>query len=467
MEARIRSLTLLAMGLAAMLGSSPAEAQDTMNFSQSGLIRSLLSTVVNITSTVAASTASGTAPVANVAASKPQTVHGSGFVIDPNGLIATNDHVIAGAYQINVTFSDGRTASAKLVGTAPIIDVAVIRVQTRHALAAVRWGDSNKLEIGDPVIAIGNPLGIGMSVSTGIVSALNRNINSSPFDDFIQTDASINHGNSGGPLFTRNGEVIGMNTAIISPTRGSAGLGFAQPSEDVKLVIERLIHHGWSRPGWMGCTVADLTPELAQALGMQSPQGAIIAGLSEGGPAAVAGLQVGDVVLRFGDRAPKDVRDLERLIAAATADQTVPVTVLRDGQEHMFRVTIKLWPQTLEEIAAQSSQAAAPAVTIPADLGLRLSAITNDDRVKYGLDPGQIGVVINGIATGTDAATRGLLPGDVILYMQAEQVQTPQQVQAAIDAARARHRPYIAALVLKKAQDTPNPVWIPLRITPP
>jgi serine protease Do len=467
MPARIRSLMLLAMALTAALRSSPSAAQDTMNVSQSALIRGLLPTVVSITSTVAANTSGGAGPVADATTSEPQTLNGSGFVIDRGGLIATNDHVIAGAYQIKVRFSDGRTASARLVGTAPIVDVAVIRVQTQHALTAVRWGDSNKLEIGDPVIAVGNPLGIGMSVSSGIVSALNRNINSSPFDDFIQTDASINHGNSGGPLFNLNGEVIGMNTALISPTRGSAGLGFAQTARDVKLVIERLVHHGWSRPGWAGCTVEDLTPELAQALGIQSPNGAIVATLSQDGPAAVAGLHVGDVVLRFGDRTPKDVRELQRLIAAATVDQTVFVTVLRAGQERIFPVTVKQWPRTMEEIRAYSTQAAAPAVTVPADLGLRLTAITDEVRARYGLDAAQVGVVINGISAGTDAATRGLSPGDVILYVQAEQVQTPQQVQAAIDATRARHRPYIAALVLKTAQNTPDPVWIALRVAPP
>ena len=199
--------------------------------------------MVNIVSTVPASSGAG--------AATPQTLNGSGFVIDPSGLIATNDHVIHGAYQLQVTFSDGQTAPAKLVATASTIDIAVIKVETPHALVAVRWGDSNKLQIGDPVIAIGNALGLGMAVSSGVVSALNRNINASPFDDYIQTDASINHGNSGGPLFNRAGEVIGMDTALISPTSGSVGLGFAQPSADVKFVTERLIRDGWPGPdGW-------------------------------------------------------------------------------------------------------------------------------------------------------------------------------------------------------------------------
>jgi serine protease Do len=460
METHTHSLTLLAMALTAALGSQPAAAQQTMDFKQTELIRSLLPTVVNIVSTVPAGSGAG-------AAATPQTLNGSGFVIDPSGLIATNDHVIHGAYQLQVTFSDGQTAPAKLVATASTIDIAVIKVETPHALVAVRWGDSNKLQIGDPVIAIGNALGLGMAVSSGVVSALNRNINASPFDDYIQTDASINHGNSGGPLFNRAGEVIGMDTALISPTSGSVGLGFAQPSADVKFVTERLIRDGWPRPGWVGGTVEDVTPELAQALGLPSPKGLIITSLAEDGPAAAAGLQVGDVVLRFGDRTPRDARELKRFVAVSTVGQTVPVAVLHDGQERIVPVTIKLWPETAAEIKAASSQAAAPTVTIPADLGLSLSAITADVRAKYRLDVTQAGVVINGIAAGTDAATRGLSAGDVILRMQSEPVQTPQQVQAAIDAARAQHPPYVAALVLQRARDTPTPVWIALRVSQP
>jgi serine protease Do len=331
---------------------------------------------------------------------------------------------------------------------------------------AIRWGDSNKLQIGDPVIAIGNALGLGMAVSSGVVSALNKSINASPYDDYIQTDASINHGNSGGPLFNTAGEVIGMDTALISPTSGSVGLGFAQPSEDVKFVTERLIRNGWTRPGWAGGAVEEMTPELALALGMPSPKGSILTALAAGGPAATAGLQVGDVVLRFGDRTPRDTRELKRLIAVTTEGQIVPIVVLRDGQEHTFQVAIKLWPESAAEIKAQSTQAAAPTFTIPPDLGLSLSAITNDVRAKFGLDVAQAGVVIDGIVAGTDAATRGVSPGDVILRVQGEQAQTPQQVQTAIDAARAQHRPYVAALVLRKAQDT-GPIWIPLRVSQP
>jgi serine protease Do len=284
MESHVRSLTLLAMTLTAALASQPAAAVQTMNYSEPDLIGRLLPSVVAILATGPGSTQGGAG-----AATRPNTERGSGFVIDPSGLIATNNHFIAGAYQIQVTFSDGQTAPAKLVATASVIDIAVIKVETQHALMPVRWGDSNKLQIADPVRAIGNALGLGTAVSAGVISALDKNIDASPYDDYIQTDAAINHGNSGGPLVNAAGEVIGMDTALISPTTGSVGIGFAQPSADVIFVTGRLIRDGWIRPGWVGGTVENVTPDLANALGMPSPQGSIITSLTNGGPAATAG----------------------------------------------------------------------------------------------------------------------------------------------------------------------------------
>jgi serine protease Do len=462
MKVHIRSVLPLAMAVATALGCQPAAADQTMNYSEPDLLGRVLPSVVAITSTISGSGQDGTG-----AATGFHTDRGSGFVIDPSGLIATNNHVIAGAYQLQVTFSDGQTAPAKLVATSPVIDIAVIKVDTQHALVPVRWGDSSKLQIGDPVIAIGNALGLGVAASAGIISALDKNIEDSPYDDYIQTDASINHGNSGGPLVNTAGEVVGMDTALISPTTGSVGVGFAQPSENVIFVTGRLIRDGWVRPGWAGGTVENVTPDLADALGMPSPQGLIITSLTNGGPAATAGLQVGDVVLRFGDRMPENSRQLRRFVAETAIGQTVPLTVLHDGQERVVPITIKVWPQTAAEIKADSSMAAAPKLAVPTDLGLSLSAITPEVRAKYGLDVAQAGVVINGIAAGTEASTRGLSAGDVILRMQDGQVQTPEQVQAAIDAARTRHRSYVAALVLKKAQDAPTPVWIGLRVSQP
>jgi serine protease Do len=462
MKAHMRSLTPLAIAVAAVLGFQPAAAEEMIEYHDPDLIKRLLPSVVSIVSTMPGSKQGGAG-----AATGSHIQRGSGFVIDPSGLIATNDHVIHGAYRLRVTFSDGQTAPAKLLATAPATDIAVIKVETQRPLLPVRWGDSSTLQIGDPVIAVGDALGLGMAVSSGVVSALNRNIDASPFDDYIQTDAAINHGNSGGPLFDAAGEVIGMDTALVSPTTGSVGLGFAQPSADVMFVIGRLIHDGWLRPGWVGGRFEDMTPDLAEALGMPSSKGSIITSLKTGGPAAAAGLQVGDIVLRYGDRTPQDSRELKRFITETTVGQTVPFAVLHDGQERIVPVSIKVWPETAAEIKAHSTQPAPPAPSIPADLGLSLSAITGDVRAKYGLDVAQTGVVINGIAAGTDAATHGLSSGDLILRMQGDQVQTPQEVQAAIDRARTQHRRHVAALVLKRAHDAPTPVWIALRVGQP
>lgn len=451
-----RCLILVAAIVTAISGVQPAAAQQTSEFNDSKVIDSLLPTVVSIMKLVAPSNPGGS----------PKIFYGSGFVIDPSGLIATNDHVVAGAFQLQVTFSDGQTAPAKLVATSPIIDIAVIKVDTQHPLTAVRWGDSNKLTVGEPVIAIGNPLGLGMSVSTGIVSALNRDINGSPYDDYIQTDASINHGNSGGPLFDRTGAVIGMDTAIISPTQGSVGLGFAQPSRDVQFVTERLIRDGFVKAGWAGASVDRLSPELAQAFGLKQPSGAIIAGLVKGGPAATAGLQVGDVVLKFGDTVPTDIRQLKRLVAESQVGQAVPVTVWRNGQQHLLNVTIKEFPITAAQIHADTTEAAAPKVSVPPDLGLTLSAINQDMRAKYGLDVGQTGVVVTGVANGTDAALRGVATGDVVLRVQDEQVQAPEGVQAAIGRLRGQHQAFAAVLLMRKGQDATGPSWMALRVSP-
>ena len=451
-----RCLILVAAILTALSGAQPAVAQQTSEFNDSKVIDSLLPTVVSIMKLVAASDPGGS----------PRIFYGSGFIIDPSGLIVTNDHVIAGAFQLQVTFSNGETAPAKLVATSPTIDIAVIKADTQHPLTAAHWGDSNKLTVGQPVIAIGNPLGLGMSVSTGIVSALNRDINGSPYDDYIQTDAAINHGNSGGPLFDRTGAVMGMDTAIISPGQGSVGLGFAQPSRDVQFVAERLICDGFVKAGWAGASVDWLSPELAQAFGLKQPGGAIIAGMAKGGPAEAAGAKIGDVVLKFGDTVPRDIRQLKRLVAESQVGQVVPVTIWRAGQQHVVNITIKEFPITAAQIRANTTESAAPKVAVPPDLGLTLSAINQDMRAKYGLDVAQTGVVVTGVANGTDAALRGVATGDVILRVQDEPVQSPEAVQTAVGRLRAQHQAFAALLLMKKGKAATGPSWTALRVSP-
>jgi serine protease Do len=466
----MRSGLVLAAGLL-LLAQPPAAAQQMqmMPPGQVELIRGLLPSVVNITSfvtepspTAAMNAGSGTA---NQAPSHPKEVQGSGFIIDPSGVILTNDHVIDGAYDVHVKLSDGTVVWGRVLGTAARVDLALVKIDTQHPLTAVHWGDSDKVQIGDSVFAIGNALGIGLSVTSGIVSALNRNIMDTPFDDFIQTDAAINHGNSGGPLFNRQGEVIGVDTAIISPTSGSVGLGFAIPSNDAHYVSARLLREGEIRPAYLGVKVEQVTPDMAAALGMKQAMGSIVAALHEGGPAATAGVKVGDIILRFNNQTPADERALLRTIAQATVGATVPITFLHDGQEHTVQVKLSAWPAMEGNSGATAGQARKPVMLVPANLGLSLSALTTDLSAHYGLQMHQAGVVIDGVAAGTDAFERGLVPGDVILRMQDKDVASPQEVQAAVDAARAQHRPFVLALVLPKTeQPTPGPRWMALRV---
>jgi serine protease Do len=455
-----------------LLAQSPAAAQQMqmMPPNQVELIRGLLPSVVNITSYVvepsptAAMNAGSTS--GDQVPSHPKEVQGSGFVIDPSGVLLTNNHVIDGAYDVHVKLSDGTVVSGRILATAPRIDLALVKIDTQHPLTAVHWGDSDKVQIGDPVFAIGNALGIGLSVTSGIVSALNRNIMDTPFDDFIQTDASINHGNSGGPLFNRQGEVIGVDTAIISPTTGSVGLGFAIPSNDAHFVAARLQREGQVVLPYLGVKVEEVTPDMAAALGMKEAMGSIVAALHEGGPAATAGLRVGDIILRFDNQTPSDERALLRAIAEATVGATVPVTFLHDGQEHTVQVKLIAWPSMKGSSDASAGLARKPIMLVPANLGLSLSALTSDLGAHYGLQMHQAGVLINGVASGTDAFERGLVPGDVILRMQDKDATSPEAVQAAVDAARAQHRPFVLALVLPKAeQTTPGPHWMALRVT--
>ncbi len=470
MRHRLWPIMLSGLTLAAGLlpvAPRPADAQQIqmMPPSQADVIRSLLPAVVNITSFVTDTSVTAAMNAANVPANQgaahPKAVQGSGFVIDPSGVILTNSHVVAGAYDVQVMFSDGEHFPGRVLATSPRIDLALIKVDTRRPLTPVRWADSDKVQVADPVFAIGNPLGVGLSVSSGIVSALNRNLMDTPYDDFIQTDAAINHGNSGGPLFNSNGEVIGVDTAIISPTTGSSGLGFAIPANDARFCATQLLRNGAVRPAYLGMKIDPVTQDIAVALGMKQPMGSIITYLQAGGPAAMAGLQVGDVILRFDNHTLSDERALMRAIAKSTIGQAVPMTVLRGGQPQTLRATPVAWPGP-ESTAGQPSEAV---VLVPENLGLSLDVLTAGLRTQYGLHMQQAGVLINGVAAGTDAFEHNLAPGDVILRVQDTEVTSPPAVQAAIDAARARHQAFILALVLAKAQQAPGPHWIALRVT--
>ena len=369
---------------------------------------------------------------------------GSGFVIDAEGVVVTNNHVIENADEIVVNFPDGLSLPAELVGTDPKTDIAVLKLSHDKPLPFVSFGDSEALRVGDWVLAIGNPFGLGGSVSAGIVSARKRDINSGPYDDFIQTDAAINRGNSGGPLFNMAGEVVGVNTAIISPSGGSIGIGFSVPSALVKNVVAQLREFGETRRGWLGVRIQTVTPEIAESLKMDEAAGALVADVTAGGPAAAAGVKGGDVVLRFNGRKIDAMRDLPRIVAETPVGAQVIVDVWRDGET--VSLTVALGRLEEGEQIAEGAAPAAPQATATA-LGMTLQALDADVRAELGLADDVSGVVVSAVEADSVAEAKGVLPGEVIIEAGQEKVTTPADVLARIKAARAENRGSILLLV--------------------
>jgi serine protease Do len=375
---------------------------------------------------------------------------GSGFVIDTSGYIVTNNHVIADADEITVILHDDTNLKAELVGRDTKTDVAVLKVKTDKKLTAVAWGDSDKSRVGDLVLAIGNPFGLGGSVTAGILSARQRDINSGPYDDFLQTDASINRGNSGGPMFDMNGGVIGINTAIYSPTGVSIGIGFAIPSNLAKAVVTELINepdHAVHR-GWLGVRIQAVTAEISENLGLDKPYGALVASVSDNGPAQTGGIQPGDVILSFDGKRVSDMRHLPRLVAESTVGKTVPVTVWRKRKETTLQVKVAKLDET-EPVAAKEpakdkpSKADSSTVTT---LGLTLSNITPELKEKFSLTD-EKGVVVVDVTKNSSAAEKGLKPGDVIMEAAQEEIKSTGQVTGKIDDAKRSGRKSILLLI--------------------
>ena len=439
------------------LGMMPMQA------TESDLIHKLLPSVVTVNVSKDATQAEPGMNASGKGAGE-ERVFGSGFVVDPSGVIATNAHVVLGAWHIEVTFADGTKVPARILNIARLIDVALVKVDVDHALPALRWGDSDELHVGVPVFAIGNALGVGISVSGGIVSGLNRDIMDSPYDDYIQTDAAINHGNSGGPLFNTKGEVIGIDTAIISYTTAWSGVGFAIPSHSAQIVINHLLNPNAPRPGWIGVQVQLLTSDMAQALGMKKAGGSIVSALAPGGPAAEAGLHVGDIIEHLEFAPPTDQRALLRTIATTPIGQMITFVLWRDGQEENLTVPVKEWP--LDRWTALERPTVTPQHhNIPPDLGLALAPIDDANRANSDLDMNQTGILITGVVANTDAADRGLAAGDVILRVQERTVSTVADVEAALASAKAENRKYILMLVKPKVQQKIGPEWVALRVT--
>nr|WP_242480610.1 DegQ family serine endoprotease [Rhodovibrio sodomensis] len=364
---------------------------------------------------------------------------GSGFVIDEAGYIVTNNHVIEGADEITVRFHDDTTMSAKIVGRDEKTDLALLKVDTERKLKAASWGDSSETRIGDWVLAIGNPFGLGGTVTAGIVSARSRDINAGPYDDFIQTDASINRGNSGGPMFNTDGEVIGVNTAIFSPSGGSIGIGFAIPSEIAQNVISQLREYGDVRRAWLGVRIQSVTEELAEGLRLEEPRGALVASVSEGGPADSAGIKQGDVILRFDGEEVGEMRELPRMVAETRIGKTVDVVVWRKGERRTVQVDLgKLDEEAMAAFRDQQSQpdGGSGGGDTGSVLGMGLATLTDQTRQRFGLDDTAKGVVVTEVDPGSSAAEKGLSAGDVIVEVDQEEVTSPSQVAQKIEQAR-------------------------------
>ena len=354
---------------------------------------------------------------------------GSGFVIDAMGIIVTNNHVIDGADKIEVTFMDGTTLPATLQGADDKTDIAVLKVKPKKPLVAAPLGDSNKARVGDWVMAIGNPFGLGGSVSVGIISALNRDIHAGNYDDFIQTDAAINRGNSGGPLFNTSGEVIGVNSAIISPSGESVGIGFAVPTSTVMPVVAQLIKYGETRRGWIGVRIQSVNPDIAETLGLGKPRGALVAGVSDKGPAALAGVTIGDVFVAFNGQPIREMRDLSRLVAETEIGSTVPAVVQRDGK--LVTLELKVAKLAVVETASKADDQEADSPNedkVTLLLGMGLVAIDDATRAEFDLGEDADGVLVVSVDENSAAAEKGLLPGDIIVAMAQKPVSTPAEM---------------------------------------
>jgi serine protease Do len=366
---------------------------------------------------------------------------GSGFIIDPAGYIVTNNHVIADADHITVILHDNTNLKATVVGRDTKTDIALLKVDAKRKLPYTVWGDSDKARVGDWVLTIGNPFGLGGSVTAGILSARQRDINSGPYDDFLQTDAPINRGNSGGPMFNMDGQVIGIDTAIYSPSGGSIGIGFAIPSSIAEEVVSELKNEPDHkvRRGWLGVRIQQVTDEIAESLGLDKARGALVASVTPNGPAAKAGVQPGDVLLSFNHKSVDDMRHLPRLVAETSVGKTVPLTVWRKRTEETFEVKIA----RLEEGAVQqASTEHAPPKQSGANagfvktLGLTLAGITPDLKDKYALAKDARGAVVVEVANDSAAAAKGFRPGDVIVEAAETEVKDPGDV--ANETARAK-----------------------------
>ncbi len=369
----------------------------------------------------------GQNPFGQPAPQGPMTALGSGFVIDAEGHVVTNNHVVQDADEIQVKFGDGKEYKATLIGADPETDLALLKIESDADVPYVTWGDSDALEVGDWVMAVGNPFGLGGTVTAGIVSARGRDIQSGPYDDFIQTDAAINRGNSGGPMFDMSGRVVGINTAIYSPSGGSVGIGFAIPAALAQDVVSQLMQDGSVERGWLGVRIQPVTPEIANAVGLGEPEGALVAGLLADSPAEGA-LKQGDVILDFAGTPVRELRDLTRAVASFEAGGRAEITIWRDGSRQDVSVTIGERPGQQVAEAMQGGEASAAAM-----LGIEVVPLDEQLRAQLQLGDDAAGVVVTGIDPRGSAAKYGIERGDVIRSVDGKEVNSPRELVDALD----------------------------------
>jgi serine protease Do len=460
---RLLKIIAASLGLT-LVAAAPAEHPDMAD-----LVETLEPAVVNI----AVVSYEKTGPSEGNMASQPlvtRHVHqASGFFIAASGIIVTNRHAIAGVSEITVTLHDTTRLNACVAAIATQSDIAVLKVDAGGPVATVRFGDSDALRPGDPVFVMGNPLGHGGTVTAGIVSALGRTSPESQFGTFLQIDAPLNEGNSGGPVFNARGELVGVATALFSPGSdgGSVGLGLAIPGNDARLIVDRLLRQGEVRLGWIGVHVQPLTTAIAAAAKLREPAGAIVTAVDDGGPAAQAGLAPGDIVLGIGDAAVLDAHALNTQVAASTVGGAIALTVWRDGARQVVRVVVGNSPADKAPTPAQAAQAEKSSLPVcedvhvaRRDLGLVLGPITTDARSMLGLDAHATGVLVTGVAPNSVAAGRGIDAGSLIVNVERHAVTSEGEVQSVIDAAREAKLDYV--LVLVRSQQGLHWIALPL-----
>ncbi|GAB5470218.1 MAG: DegQ family serine endoprotease [Rhodospirillales bacterium] len=458
---------LAAAGLAVILLpgiTPPAEARGAPD-TFADLAKELLPTVVNISTKHRSSGRDGgdfeeffrDSPNNN---RRPEgSALGSGFIIDSSGYVVTNHHVVDGADEITVRLRDETSLIATLVGSDERTDLALLKVVSDEPLPAASWGDSDGARIGDWVMAIGNPFGLGGTVTAGIVSARGRDIRSGPYDDFIQTDAAINRGNSGGPLFDMDGKVIGVNSAIFSPSGGSVGIGFSIPSQMARNVIDQLREHGEVRRGWLGVRIQKVTPELAEGLRMEDDSGALVASVTPDGPAEEAGIRQGDVILKFNDRVVPDSNKLPRMVAETSIGSKVPVTLWRKGEEVTVYAELGALTESVIAASAPGGSPQAEPDSIEA-LGVELAELTAQMRQEFDLPDDIKGVIVTKVDGEGAAAEKGIKAGDVIVEVDQEAVESAGDVTEQIE--KAREEGYRVVTLLVYAND--DYAWIAVRI---